>query len=79
VPDPSEVTAAQVGRDAMFEILMRYPQGVDLSTLVPTAPEGVPEAAAPATTIAPGATAPTSTPTTSPGAATATSETVPGA
>lgn len=79
VPDPSEVTAAGVRRDAMFEILMRYPQGVDVATLLPAAPEGVPAAGGAPTTLAPGATAPTSTPTTSPGAATATSEAVPGA
>lgn len=69
VPDPDEVTAAQVGRDRLFEILMRYPQGVEIAQLAPTAPTGAPPAeattattaAGATTTAAPGSTAPPAT------------------
>ena len=37
-----EVTAEDVGRDQLFEILMRYPQGVEIAQLEPTAPDAAP-------------------------------------
>ncbi len=36
VPDPGEVSAAEVGVDALAAILVRYPRALDLAALVPT-------------------------------------------
>jgi D-alanyl-D-alanine carboxypeptidase/D-alanyl-D-alanine-endopeptidase (penicillin-binding protein 4) len=43
VPDPGEVTSAEVGIDGLAQILLEYPRGVDLAALAP-----LPAAPAPA-------------------------------
>jgi D-alanyl-D-alanine carboxypeptidase/D-alanyl-D-alanine-endopeptidase (penicillin-binding protein 4) len=42
VPDPNEVTPGQVGLTGLADILMAYPQGVDVAQLVPAAATGAP-------------------------------------
>ena len=42
VPDPGEVSAAEVGTDALAQILLRYPRDVDLAALEPLPPGPAP-------------------------------------